>query len=802
LDAASCELVRSTEIPDDGRSIRWSHDSRFIAIGANEFPILWNPIADQYLQGTPASERILDLAWSSDDRLIALGLRNGQIEICRTDTLEVVTRLKGHRGEAASVDWADHGRIASAGGDWMVRIWDAATGHELLALPHRGKSPFSSVRWSPDGRRLAAGDRDGRVLIWGSTELELLNRPESLGSGVIAETGLSVQRPLESMHADPPSPSEAIAGLRSEIAQQEAALAVLRREPESLELGLALVALAKLRWLETGEGWKSPLSEADQVFERLLEQNPDNADLAYAICGSLLSPWALTPERLRRAERRLFPEGLEKFIPRRQECPPPGIWPLLHAAYGRPEYQTHLDDMLQVWAELAKEDVSYATDELIGAHTRMFLKANKQGDHETAVELGETGLEVRRNADGDEHPGTMQAMRNLAVCYQNAHRHDEACEMGEEVLALRRKVLGSEHPDTLDALVVLAWALEGAGRFDDALEARLEVLEVSRELYGEEHVQALNAKLSLANAYEKVGRLDKAAELRGPGHELVEPDSPRATTILVPPTSVWRWLHPMDGVDPAEVDSDFHRSFFRADYDDASWQTGKDSQARIGLLGAQLTTEAEGVVVKALTPESPGGQDGLLAGDLIRTLDGEPFEEHPALVARLAATKPGERVVISVLRDDDVKELTVTLGSGPECGGFGYGDEWFTGVDIGTPAEKGLSKAAYFRHRFTTDKPFSNLELRCQRDDGIVVYLDGQEVGRANMNEGEESFLLAAESTVGDAAETTTFRLPLEGVTLQPGEHVLAISLHNTEAPSSDLRIGGITLVEVEEESE
>ena len=30
------------------------------------------------------------------------------------------------------------------------------------------------------------------------------------------------------------------------------------------------------------------------------------------------------------------------------------------------------------------------------------------------------------------------------------------------------------------------------------------------------------------------------------------------------------------------------------------------------------------------------------------------------------------------------------------------------------------------------------------------------------------------------------------------GEHVLAISLHNTEAPSSDLRIGGITMVEVE----
>ena len=31
---------------------------------------------------------------------------------------------------------------------------------------------------------------------------------------------------------------------------------------------------------------------------------------------------------------------------------------------------------------------------------------------------------------------------------------------------------------------------------------------------------------------------------------------------------------------------------------------------------------------------------------------------------------------------------------------------------------------------------------------------------------------------------------------MEPGEHVLAISLHNTAPPSTDLRLGGITLVE------
>ena len=51
---------------------------------------------------------------------------------------------------------------------------------------------------------------------------------------------------------------------------------------------------------------------------------------------------------------------------------------------------------------------------------------------------------------------------------------------------------------------------------------------------------------------------------------------------------------------------------------------------------------------------------------------------------------------------------------------------------------------------------------------------------------------------VGGQDEMKTRRIALQDLTLPAGEHVLSISLHNTEAPSSDLRIGRITLVEVE----
>ena len=62
-------------------------------------------------------------------------------------------------------------------------------------------------------------------------------------------------------------------------------------------------------------------------------------------------------------------------------------------------------------------------------------------------------------------------------------------------------------------------------------------------------------------------------------------------------------------------------------------------------------------------------------------------------------------------------------------------------MSIGRPEVKDRH-SAYFRHQFTTSKKHTNLELRCRRDDGIIVYLDGKEVVRDNMEPGDDAYLL------------------------------------------------------------
>ena len=63
----------------------------------------------------------------------------------------------------------DGKRLASAGWDRTVKVWDAQTGQELLTFKgHSGM--IMSVAFSPDGTRLASAAADETVKVWDATD--------------------------------------------------------------------------------------------------------------------------------------------------------------------------------------------------------------------------------------------------------------------------------------------------------------------------------------------------------------------------------------------------------------------------------------------------------------------------------------------------------------------------------------------------------------------------------------------------------------------------------------------------------
>jgi WD40 repeat protein/serine/threonine protein kinase len=80
-----------------------------------------------------------------------------------------------HRGSApVAVFSPDNQRVASAGDDATVRLWERSTG-TLLRILIGHTAPVRVLAWSPDGTRLASAGDDYRVHIWDPDRGRLIN---------------------------------------------------------------------------------------------------------------------------------------------------------------------------------------------------------------------------------------------------------------------------------------------------------------------------------------------------------------------------------------------------------------------------------------------------------------------------------------------------------------------------------------------------------------------------------------------------------------------------------------------------
>ncbi len=83
-----------------------------------------------------------------------------------------VTPLRGSTGAVMSFDFSPDGqRLASAGRDRQLRLWDVHTG-ATLGRAEGHAAPVAGVRFSPDGRRLASYGLDGTIRLWDAETLE------------------------------------------------------------------------------------------------------------------------------------------------------------------------------------------------------------------------------------------------------------------------------------------------------------------------------------------------------------------------------------------------------------------------------------------------------------------------------------------------------------------------------------------------------------------------------------------------------------------------------------------------------
>jgi S1-C subfamily serine protease len=79
-------------------------------------------------------------------------------------------------------------------------------------------------------------------------------------------------------------------------------------------------------------------------------------------------------------------------------------------------------------------------------------------------------------------------------------------------------------------------------------------------------------------------------------------------------------------------------------------------------LGVFAHVLEEGVVVAGLVPNGPGARSGIQEGDLIVSLDAQEVPTRKELYLSLWRHAPGEKMTLEVMRDNEVRRLSITGG--------------------------------------------------------------------------------------------------------------------------------------------
>lgn len=142
--------------------------------------------------------------------------------------------------------------------------------------------------------------------------------------------------------------------------------------------------------------------------------------------------------------------------------------------------------------------------------------------------------------------------------------------------------------------------------------------------------------------------------------------------------------------------------------------------------------------------------------------------------------------------DSSWTSVKTTEGSWSEGkAAIGWGDK-----SLGTTVDRGTDRplALYARKEFTINRAetVKSLTLTTYADDGIAVYVNGKEVARENLKDGELThniWATTATNTTEAAAQPVTITVPAEY--LNEGTNVVAVEVHgnyrNTQNLSFDL---------------
>ena len=167
--------LKKYEISAAANSAAFAPDGKHLLSAAFDTLYFWKAEDGTLVKtlSAPGGGLITAIAYSVDGSRIASAGIDGTVRVWNVETMAQVRHtLIGHDGQVNSLAFSPDGKhLASAGDDKTVRLWDLETWAEIGEGRLRHLAHVNSVAFSLDGKRLASAGNAGTVKLWDTQDL-------------------------------------------------------------------------------------------------------------------------------------------------------------------------------------------------------------------------------------------------------------------------------------------------------------------------------------------------------------------------------------------------------------------------------------------------------------------------------------------------------------------------------------------------------------------------------------------------------------------------------------------------------
>jgi WD40 repeat protein len=160
-------------------SVAISPDCRFIATGGTSEPNvkIWSARSAKLLQSLELGPTE-SLAFAPTRTQLTIAGIDGFFRVCQLGEgglCSTPIAIRAHTNSIRDLTWSPEGaRLATAGADYVVKLWDTKSWREVDAI-RSFKEQIYSIGFSPDGRRLVIAARNTPVKVWDFEQRQVVN---------------------------------------------------------------------------------------------------------------------------------------------------------------------------------------------------------------------------------------------------------------------------------------------------------------------------------------------------------------------------------------------------------------------------------------------------------------------------------------------------------------------------------------------------------------------------------------------------------------------------------------------------